>query len=216
MLIIYGSPISSPTNKVRYVANYLKIPFDFKRINLAAGEQRQENYLKTNPYGRIPAIDDDGFTLAESNAIMRYLANKTHSELYPQELQKRAIVDQWIDYASQHVLLALSRVMFNTYFYKLARVEKDERSLQDGYKFINQYLPVIENQLKHHSFITGDSFTLADIALLAGLDVVELAEVDLSPYPHIVQWRKQLMSEKFYKDCHESYESAFNSIMKTK
>jgi glutathione S-transferase len=213
MLHIYGTPLSSPTNKVRYVANYLGIPNEFHSVNLSAGEQRKPEYLKINPLGRVPAIDDNGFKLAESNAIVRYLANKQQSPLYPSDLQQRAIVDQWIDYASQHVMMSLSRIMYNTYFYKFTGVEKDERSLQDGRKFIAEYLPQVEKQLSKHAFITGDKITLADLVMLAALDVVETCQVDLSPFSYITAWRNNLMKEAFYKNCHESYAVAFNKIL---
>ena len=76
MLNIYGSPLSSPTNKVRYVANFLGLNTEFHPVNLGAGEQRSPEYLKINPLAKVPAIEDEGFTLAESNAIIRYMANK--------------------------------------------------------------------------------------------------------------------------------------------
>lgn len=213
MLKIYGSPVSSPTNKVRYVANYLNIPYEFHRINLAAGEQKTPEFLAINPYGRIPAIDDDGFTLAESNAIIRYLANKVESDLYPRELQTRAKVDQWIDFASLHVMLSLSRIMFNTYFYKIAGTTKDERSLEEGRKFINTYLPMVEQQLNHSPFIAADALSLADITMIAALDTAELSQVDLSIYPRIVEWRKELTSETFYTQCHVNFDETFNRLL---
>lgn len=213
MLQIYGSPFSAPSNKIRYVVNYLNIPHEFHRINLSAGEQRTPEYLKINPYGKIPAIDDDGFKLAESNAIIRYLASKHHSLLYPQNLEQRAIVDQWMDYAAMHVGMATSKIMFNTYFYKLSGVTQDERSLREGRKFLNSYLPVIEQQLAKHAYITGSTITLADMALLAALDACELIEVQLSSYARIDAWRKKLMQEKFFTKCHESYAIAFKQMM---
>lgn len=213
MLHIYGSPLSSPTNKVRFVANYLKMPSEFHIVNLSAGENRTPEFLKINSLGKIPAINDDGFTLAESNAIVRYLCDKNHSTLYPKELKARAVVDQWIDYASQHVMLALARIMFNTYFYKVAGANQDERSLQDGRKFINTYLPLIEQQLTRNAFIAGSTMTLADIVMIAALDTIELCEINMSTYTHINTWRKKLMSESFYQDCHESYASSFNKML---
>lgn len=212
MLTIYGLPVSSPSNKVRYVANYLKLPYAFHRVNLGNGEHKTPEYLKLNPLGRVPAIDDNGFHLAESNAIIRYLADKQQSDIYPKDLQQRALVDQWIDYASQHVMLALGRIMFNTYFYKFAKAERDERSLQDGRKFINQYLPVVEQQLAKNRYIAGKEFTLADIVMLAALDTCELSDVDLSAYTHITTWRNKLMKEDFYQQCHESYTAAFKQM----
>lgn len=213
MLNIYGSAISSPTNKVRYVANYLGMSYEFHSVNLSAGEQRKPEFLKINSYGKIPALDDNGFTLGESNAIIRYLADKQQSPIYPKALQERARVDQWIDYASQHIMTALGRIMYNTYFYKMAGVEKDERSLEDGRKFINLYLPIVEQQLTQNPFIAGKHITLADMVMLAALDTCEMCEIDLSSYAHLVTWRKKLMNESFYKKCHESYEAAFNKIL---
>jgi len=213
MLHIYGTPLSSPTNKVRYVVGYLNLSHEFHLVNLGAGEQKKPEYLKINPYGRVPAIDDDGFKLSESNAIIRYLADKQQSSLYPQELKARAVVDQWIDFATQHITLALGRIMYNTYFYKHAGVPIDERSLADGKKFIAQYLPIVDHQLGEQTFIAGKAMTLADIAMLAGLDTCELCQVDLTNYKHITNWRKKLMAEEFYKKYHESYASTFKKIM---
>src|SRR5258708_7209015 len=136
MLHIYGFPLSSPTNKICFVANYLQIPYEYHHINLREGEHRTPEYLNINPYGKIPAIDDEGFKLGERNAIICYLASKQKSELYPQDLQRRALVDQWLDFASQHVATATARIMFNLYFYKMAKTPQDERSLEDGRRFI--------------------------------------------------------------------------------
>ena len=214
MLNIYGSPFSSPTNKIIYTANYLKLPTTFHHIELSTGEHRQPAFLEINPLGKIPAIEDDGFSLGESNAIIRYLALKHASELYPNDLKTRSVIDQWMDYAAQHVAMATSKIMWNTYFYQFAKTARDERSFEDGHRFIGLYLPVIENQLQDNAFIAGTKMTLADIAMLVALDTCELCELDLSTFPHITAWRKKLMNEKFYTDCHESYTATFTESLK--
>ena len=71
MLKIYGAEMSPNVNKVRFAANAIGLPFEFKPVNLMAGEQKSPEFLKVNPLGRVPAIDDNGFKLAESNAIMK-------------------------------------------------------------------------------------------------------------------------------------------------
>jgi len=213
MLNIYGTPLSSPTNKVCYVANYLKIPFQFHYVNLGTDDQHHPDFLKINPYGRVPAIENQGFTLSESNAIVRYLANIKESMLYPQDAEIRAKIDQWVDFASMHVGFATARIMFNTYFYKLLQFPKDDRALQEGYKYLSEYLPIIENQLSAHFHITGENLSLADFVLLSALDGCDLIQVDLAAYPHLYQWQKNLMHEKFYKECHDSYKQTFNQIL---
>ena len=213
MLQLYFSPLSSPSNKVRYVINYLGINAEFHNVNLGAGEQYSPEYLKINPFAKVPAINDEGFNLAESNAIIRYLANIHNSTLYPVDFKARAIVDEWIDYASQHIAIPLGKIMFNTYFYKMAKATIDERSLEDGNKFINKNLPNVEKQLTSHKYITGATLTLADFVLLSSLDVCELSNIDLSIYPHIQVWRNKLIAEAFYQNCYSSYTDMFHKIV---
>ncbi len=103
MLQIYGVELSFPTNKVRFTANALGLEYSFKRVNLAAGEQKQPDFLKLNPIGKVPVLKDDQLCLFESNAICRYLARKEKSPLFPEELSKQAIVDQWMEIASMRL-----------------------------------------------------------------------------------------------------------------
>jgi glutathione S-transferase len=213
MFLIYGNPLSSPSNKVRFLAHYLHIPYEFKVINLVAGEHKQADFLKVNTYGKIPAIDDNGFKLAESNAILRYLANKHKSNLYPSNLEERALVDQWMDFASGHIALASSKLLFNRYICQLVGIAKDERAMEDGQEWLDRYLPVLEQQLTKHAFLAGSHLTLADFSLLAALDVAEVVDLNLKPFPHLTHWRNKLMQESFYQDCHSSYKDVFDKIL---
>ncbi len=215
MLVLYSNPLSSPANKIRFLLHYLAIPYELKIVNIAAGEQQQSDFLKINPYGKIPAIDDNGFRLAESNAILRYLADKHHSNLYPKNLEERAIVEQWLDFAANHISTATAKVMFNTYFYRLKGATKDERSLQDGRLWLDNYLPMLEKQLAKQAYIAGNNLTIADFSLLAALDAVELININLTPYPYLKAWRQNLMAESFYQDCHSSYAAAFKAAVGT-
>jgi glutathione S-transferase len=95
MLTIFGADLSSPANKVRFVANYLGVPYEYRRMNLREGEHKQEWYLKINPVGKIPAMSDGDFNLFESGAICKYLCGKVNSPIYPKDIKQRAIVDQW-------------------------------------------------------------------------------------------------------------------------
>jgi len=212
MLTIFGFDFSSPANKVRFAANAMGLQYEYRRVNLFTGEQKSTEFLKVNPTGRVPAIDDDVFTAFESAAIIKYLADKNNSSLYPKDLKKRTIVDQWIDFANIHVATALARVTFNRVFYKIMNAEKDERSLNDGIKFLAQFLPAIEKQLKENKYMAGNEMTLADINLLAVLDPAELSSVDLSIYPSISNWRKNLRAQAFYTKCHNSLEEVFQAM----
>ena len=163
MLTIYGADLSSPSNKVRFVANALGLNYTYRPVKLREGENRQEWFLKVNPFGKIPAIDDDGFMLFESNAICKYLLNKKNSPLFPQELKVRALVDQWVDFGSMHVGLAMSKVFYNRVLAPVIKVPVDEQSLKDGLVFLDRFLPVINNQLDKNKFTSSLQSALTQV-----------------------------------------------------
>jgi len=208
VLKIYGADLSAPSNKIRFVANALELGYEYIRVSIKDGENRSEQFLKLHPAGKIPVINDDGFILFESDAISKYLAGKNNSALYSADLRERALIDQWMDFVSIHVGGAMGRVLFNRVFAPFAKVAVDERSLHDGVKFLNRFLPVIDRQLAKSSYLAGGNFTLADTTLLATLDPAEVAQIDLKGYPYITQWRTLLMQKDFYKKCYKEYGEA--------
>jgi glutathione S-transferase len=211
MLKVYGFSLSLPSNKVRYVANHMGLDYEFVPVNLLAGEHMSEEHMKLHPAGKVPAIDDDGFVLFESGSIIKYLAQKYDSSLYPVGLKEGADVDKWTDFVSIHVNNGMNRVFFNRILAPLVGVEVDERSMKDGLSFLDRFLPVVENQLSENVYLAGDELTLADFNLLSVLDPAEAAQVDLSPYPSITNWRSRLQKEDFYTKCHSSYTEALQS-----
>ena len=205
MLTIYGSDLSGPANKVRFVANYAGIPYEYRRINLREGEQKQEWFLKINPLGKVPALSDDNFCMFESGAMAKYLCEKSSSTLYPKDLQQRAIVEQWTDFANLHIMVNVSKVTYNRLFAPRMGFPASPESIADGEKFLGQYLPFIDKQLAQHKYLAGAQITLADMTLLAALDPAELSGIDLAPYANINTWRNHLKSQDFYTQCHKEY-----------
>ncbi|MCC7273003.1 MAG: glutathione S-transferase N-terminal domain-containing protein, partial [Alphaproteobacteria bacterium] len=101
MLKILGRKTSSNVMKVLMVCHELKIPFTREDIGGPFGKNNEPAYLALNPNGLVPTIDDDGFILWESHAIMRYLATKHRgTALWPEELQARANVDRWMEWGN--------------------------------------------------------------------------------------------------------------------
>ena len=141
MLTIYGSDLSGPAIKVRLTASFLGIEYKWQLVNLREGEQKKEWFLKINPVGKVPAIDDDGFNLFESNAICKYLCDKHNSPLYPKDVKKRAVIEQWIDYVSFHIGANFIPVMYNRIFAPLRGIPVNEKAITDGLEFLKQYFP---------------------------------------------------------------------------
>ncbi len=214
MLTIYGSDLSGPANKVRFTANYLGLEYEYRRIDLRNGEQKQEWFLKVNPLGKVPAMDDNGFTLSESGAICKYLCDKTTGTLYPKDLKARALVDQWLDFVTLHIAANIMKVVYNRVFAPLRGVTVSEESINDGIKFLDQYFPVLEAQLAKNKFIAGSALSLADLTLLAAVDPCEIAEVDLNKYSKITAWRNELKQQAFYTKCHAEYGAKLKEMLK--
>lgn len=208
MLKIYGSDLSAPSNKVRFTANALGLKYDYIAVNLREGDHKKPEFLKLHPAGKIPVIDDDGFVLFESAAIMRYLADKNNSSLYPQALKERALVDQWIDFTGHHVGLATSKVLYNRVFAPRRNLPVDEMSLKEGLEWLGRFLPTVDAQLGKNKYLTGSKLTIADINLLAILDPAEVGGMDISPYKNIVTWRNDLKKKDFYTKCFKEYGEA--------
>ena len=208
MLKIYGADLSTPSCKVRFVANALGLTYEYKKVDLIKEENKSEDHLKLHPAGKVPVIDDDGFVLFESNAIAKYLATKSGSPLYPSEATQRAVVDQWIDFVSLHIATAVRPVLFNRVWAPFLNIEVDEHSLNEGLSFLERFLPVVDDQLKRNRFLTGEEMTLADINLLSALDSAEVGQIDLSGYSNLAKWRKTLQGQDFYTKVHKSYGDA--------
>jgi glutathione S-transferase len=216
MIKLYGIGLSNNVNKVRFCLNYLGLEYEWIQTNPMQGENQTEAFRKISASGKIPALEINGNGYFESNAINKYLASKNHSNIYPTDLERRVIVDEWLDYGSIHIGNAVGRVLFNRVLAPMLGKEVDERSLSDGLEFLAKYLPVCDKQLSKNKYLAGDSFTLADINLLAILDPAEMGQVDLSPYPSVVKWRNELKSQDFYQKCYKDYGQYVQELMSTK
>jgi len=201
MLKIYGNKGSGSANKVEYTLHLLKMPHDYKEMDFQKDLKTPE-YLKIHPAGKIPAIDDDGFILFESNAICRYLCDKKGSSLYPKDVKKRALVDQWTDFSNLHVATAMGKIAVYKVFAAMMGMIPDEASYQEGLKLMGRFMPIVDAQLAKSPYLAGNELTLADINLFAALEYADKSAYDLSAWKQVQQWRQKLMAMDFYKKAH--------------
>ena len=202
MLTIYCAPLSGAANKARMCANALGLEYEAIAVDLRSREQRAPEYLAVNPFGKVPAIDDDGFYLFESNAIMKYLCRKHGSDLYPHELHAQAVVDQWCDFAASLLVPAFGRIVFNRVLAPMIGASVSQESLEDGLGFVGNYLPVLEKRLGESAYFAGSTMTIADLAILGALDPAEACNIELSGLARLYTWREALRAQQFYADVH--------------
>jgi len=202
---VYYHPLSFPSLGPLFTAEAAGADYESQVVNLVEREHKTPGYLTVNPFGRLPGLADGDFSMGESEAIMRYIARKSGSALYPGDIQGQAKVDQWMNFVNHHIRSPMGRVQFNRVIAKFFNAEPDESSLQTGLQFLENNLPVVAETLTSQPFLCGDDMTLADIALVAALEPAEMCGFDLAPYSAIKAWRETRKSESFYTNIHTHF-----------
>ncbi len=185
MYTLYDFLSSGNGYKVRLALTQLALPFERVEIDILKGESRTPDFLALNPNGRIPVLTTpDGDVLAESNAILWYLADGT--ALLPGDALARARVLQWMFFEqySHEPNIATSR------FYLMHTEIDDERRAALAAKKPLGYaaLDVLEKRLAGANYLVGDGYTIADIALYAYTHVADEGGFDLARFPAVQRW----------------------------
>lgn len=177
---IYGHP-DSRTMRVLWAAREVGVAFEHVPIRWDDPKLKEPDYLRINPAGTIPAIDDDGFHLGESLAIILYLAKKYGAPpLYPVTLEGEAQVWRWALWAQQHL---------EPYVQGDALLRPVRDAMGDtAAPYIAQSCAVLEATLAGQPWLLGNDFTAADLAVAAVLSPSRAAKLPLARYPHIRDW----------------------------
>jgi glutathione S-transferase len=202
MLKIFGiSP--SRTARTLWLCRELGLQYEQVQVNFADATTKTSEFLAVNPSGKIPAIDDDGFHLAESMAINLYLAKKHGSPLLPKDLQGEALVWQWSFWVVTEVERPLLQLMLQrmpplpdpqaTKFFRErnplnAEVEKASAEA------LQKPMTTLNNHLTERAYLLGTEFTLADFNVASVMTWSRGARLDLTPYPHVDRWFKACLS----------------------
>jgi glutathione S-transferase len=177
--------------KVRLLLHQLTIPFERVEMNIVRGETRTPEFLAKNPNGRIPLLElDDGSHLAESNAILCYLADGT--PFLPSDRLERARVLQWMFFEqySHEPNIATVRFWYHT------ELTDERRDLLPGKRALGEAaLGVMDGHLRTRRFFVGEAYSVADIALYAYTHVADEGGFDLEPYPAVRAWLERVRAQ---------------------
>ncbi len=180
---IYGDRNSGNCLKVKFVCDRLALPYEWIDIDTLQGGSRTPEFLKLNAWGQVPTIVlYDGRTLAQSNAIIRYLARG--SDLIPSDAYLAAKMDEWLfwEQYSHEPYVAVCRFQM-VYLGKQADA-RDENLVRRGTAALDH----LERHLADNRFLVGDSFSLADVALVAYTRLAHEGGFAMEHYPAIRRW----------------------------
>ncbi|UHQ19838.1 glutathione S-transferase family protein [Lysobacter sp. KIS68-7] len=185
MLTLFDYLPSRNAWKVRQLLAHLGIPHATQQVSIFEGEGQSPGFLALNPTGRVPAIRlDDGRALAESNAILAFLADGTR--YLPSEPYARAKVHQWLSFEQENVESTIGALRHWTMTGKLER--RSAELVAAKRKAGLRALDILDTLLASHPFIAGDAYTIADIALFAYASRAEEAGIALTPYSRLREW----------------------------
>ncbi|RQR42250.1 glutathione S-transferase family protein [Burkholderia sp. Bp9142] len=179
---VYSFPLSGHAHRVRLFLSLLGLPFDIVDVDLAAGAQRKPAFLALNPLGQVPVIDDDGTVLADSNAILVYLAKRYgDAHWLPDDAAGAATVQRWLSYAAGPIASGPAAARLVTVF--SAPLDHDTAK-----RTAAKVLAVIDGELAGKPFAAGAQPTIADIAAYTYIAHAPEGGVSIEPYPHVRAW----------------------------
>jgi glutathione S-transferase len=189
---LYEHPFSSACFKVRAVLHELGLPCELVTIDMAKGQHKSPEHLARNPNGKVPVLEDDGFLLWESNAIITYLAAKVPERgLLPLDARGLASVQQWLQWQATQYGPAVTKVMMETVYAKAFGRPRDEEKLAAGLKEVERDLAVLEKSLEGKEYLCG-KLSLADFSVVSGLQLRQPMGVDLTPFPKVKAWVERM------------------------
>jgi glutathione S-transferase len=178
--IVYGDSISGNCHKVAWTLRRLGIGHEWREASVPSGDTRREEFLRVNPAGQAPAIvTPEGESLAQSNAILLYLAERHGGGLIPERALPRALMYQWMfrEQYSHEPYIAVRR--FQKHFLKKEVSQIDPKLRARG----EAALALMDARLAESDWFAGDAFSLADIALFAYARLAHEVGFDLARFP---------------------------------
>jgi glutathione S-transferase len=199
---LYGHPISTCTRKALTVLAEKGHEAEFVLVDLMKGEQKGAAFTALQPFGRVPLLDDDGYQLYESRAIIRYLDEKLPgTRLQPTDLRERASMEQWISVEYSYFSPNAMKVVFELVFNKMSGKAPDMDKVKAGAEAASQALDVAEKALSKQDYFGNKTFSLADISWMPYVQYLFAAEHGhlITSRPGMKAWWERVSTRPSWK-----------------
>lgn len=184
---LYAIVGSSNSRKVLAVAHHLGIELELEYLDVFTDDLQTPDFRQLNPNGMVPVLEDDGFILWESNAIMQYLCDSVpYQRIFPADRHLRASVVRWQCWELAHYNQTLGTLVFETVLKpELFQMEGDRALVDQARETLPRYLAVLEQELADRDYLVADELTLADYAVAQFEPYRELTPFNWQPYPRV-------------------------------
>jgi glutathione S-transferase len=188
MITLYEFALSGNCHKIRLMLSLLGLDYQSVIVDGNAQQQKSAAFLAMNPFGQVPVLTDGEVTLRDSQAILVYLAKKYgFAQWLPEQPDALAEVMAWLSTAANEVSLGPNRLRLH---YKFGRAI----NLDESRKTTENLLNILDERLKHHSYLATDQITIADIAVYPYIALSPEGNVDLNSYPADMAWLRRIQA----------------------
>ena len=202
MLKVYGHPMSTCTRKVLTTLAEKGQEFEFVLVDITKGEQKAPHYLARHPFGVVPVLEDDGFTMYESRAIIRYLDTRLKGpRLTPGDAPSLGRMEQWISIEQSYFSPPTMSIIMETFFKPMRGGKPDMDKVGKAREQSAKALDVADRALMSQGYLAGDSFSLADISWLPYLQYLSTTPHGtlITERPHVKSWWQRISTRPSWK-----------------
>jgi glutathione S-transferase len=199
---LHYNAFSSNSRRAMLVAFHLGTKIELVRVDLAARDQRKSEFLRMNPNGKVPVLEDGDFFLWESNAIAEYLCEITSGQsLLPSAAKARADVTRWAYWTSSHLAPSVGILGFENFVKKFVTGgDPDPNEVVRGEKLVSDLVAILDRHLEGREWLAQDRLTLADFAVAATLFARERIKLPAMP-ARVNAWLARVESLPASKQC---------------
>ncbi len=205
---LYFHPASTTSRPIMLFAAENNIPLEMQVVDLFSGEHYKPPYEAINPNRLVPVLEDGNFRLTESSAILKYLADKVNSPLYPKDLQQRARVNERMDWVNTQLCrdLAYGFIYPQIFPHHKRRSDEAHQSTLDwGKERAQNWLKVLEDHvLTGDNYMCGSAMTIADYFAASFVALAEMTGSELAQYPNVRRWLGRMKALKSWSKVNEA------------
>jgi glutathione S-transferase len=188
---LHYHPLSTYSRRVLMAFAEKQIPHDLVVVDMAARKHREQSYLALNPYGRVPTLEEDGFVLFESTAMLNYFeATRPAPPLVPADARGRALVDMHMKLCDLQFTRHAGTIVFPKRF--LQKEKWNMAAIAEAKAEIEKHLAIVDKQLAGKTYLVAEQFSLADLCYTPFLEFLPL--MDIEPQSNVAAWSERLLA----------------------